>query len=244
MAAYLSNMGFQVEECDILNEHMGDQDLLDDAVWLRIKTRLQDGYYVALFASPPCRTFSAARASGPGPPVLRDKYYIYGYPKSQRWRKLEHCHYEGIREDNLFAERTAEACDIMGKLDRLFGVEQPEPWGSAVSMFGFDSFERLLRDGAKTVAFDQCPYGAPCKKPTVVMFKGGDFEELEVRCDHPSVEQQNPDGSTYWAPHPSYVGKKDDNGVWATNALSAYPAKLNRKIAFIISKAIAAGRGS
>ena len=78
----------------------------------------------------------------------------------------------------------------------------------------------------------------------MVMFKGGDFEELEVRCDHPSVEQQNPDGSTYWAPHPSFVGKKDNNGVWATNALSAYPAKLNRKIAFIISKAIAAGRGS
>lgn len=244
LAAYLAGMGFQVDECDVINEHLGDQDLLDDTVWLRIKARMRDGYYVALFASPPCRSFSAARSSGPGPPVLRDAHYIYGFPKSQRWRKLEHSHYERIREDNLFAERTAEACSVMDSLGRPFGVEQPEPWGAAVTMFGFDSFKKLLSDGAQMVAFDQCPFGAPCKKPSLVLYKGADFQVLECRCDHPAVQQWDANGSVYWAPHPSFVssggrGRKDSKGNFATNALSAYPAKLNRKLAFIISRSIA-----
>ena len=243
LAAYLADMGFQVDECDVINEHLGDQDLLDDTVWLRIKARLRDGYYVALFASPPCRSFSAARASGPGPPVLRDARYIYGFPKAQRWRKLDHSHYERIREDNLFAERTAEACAVMDSLGRPYGVEQPEPWGGAVTMFGFDSFKALLSAGAKLVAFDQCPFGAPCKKPSLILYKGAGFHVLEGRCDHPAVQQCDANGSVYWAPHPSYVssggrGQKDSKGKHATNALSAYPAKLNYKLASIISDSI------
>ena len=48
---------------------------------------LQHLYFVYLvyfvFAGPPCRTWSLARQSGPGPPVLRDAEHIYGFPKSQ-----------------------------------------------------------------------------------------------------------------------------------------------------------------
>lgn len=238
LAAYLAAVGIEVDECDLLNKHMVDQDLLDDSTWLRIKGRLRAGYYMFLFASPPCRSFSAARSSGPGPPVLRDAAHIYGFPKSQTWRKLDYHHFERIREDNLFAERTAEACAIMDSLARPYAVEQPEPWGAAVTMFGFESFKLLLAGGALIVAFDQCPYGAPCKKPTLVLYKGGDFHTLRVKCDHPAVEQWAKDGSIYWAPHPSFVGKKDNNGVYLTNTLSAYPAKLNCVAATIINKAV------
>ena len=179
------------------------------------------------------------RSSGPGPPVLRDAQHLYGYPKSEaKWRNLQHPHFERIREDNLLAERTAEACDIMDGHKRPYAAEQPEPWGGAVCMFEFDSFKNLKTKGAKTVAFDQCRYGAPCKKPTVIIYNYGDFDELECRCDHPAALQQDKDGSTYWAPHPSYVGRKDESGKYATNALSAYPKRLNKKLAYILSTAV------
>lgn len=87
-------------------------------------------------------------------------------------------------------------------------------------------------------AFDQCPFGAPCKKPTAVLYKGGDFGTLRGRCGHPAVQQRRDDGSIYWAPHPSFHGKKDGNGGYLTSSLSAYPAKLNCKLAVIINKAI------
>lgn len=238
LAAYLEVVGIRVDECDVLNTHMVDQDLLDDSTWLRIKGRVRSGYYLLVFASPPCRSFSASRSSGPGPPVLRDAEHIYGFPKSQTWRKLGHHHFERIREDNLFAERTAEACADMDSLGRPYAVEQPEPWGAAVTMFGFDSFKELLAGGALIVKFDQCPYGAPCKKPTAVLYKGGDFHSLQAKCGHPAVEQQANDGSIYWAAHPSFVGKKDNAGVYLTSSLSAYPAKLNCAAAAIINKAI------
>ena len=111
-------------------------------------------------------------------------------------------------------------------------------------MFGFDSFKKLLSYGAQVVAFDQCPFGAPCKKPSLVLYKGAKFQELEGRCDHPAVQQWDANGSVYWAPHPSFVssggrGRKDSKGKHATGALSAYPAKLNHKLASIISDSLA-----
>ena len=238
LAAYLRAVKVGCTECDITNTHLEDQDILDDSVWLRIKNKLLAGIFAFLFGSPPCRTFSPARGSGPGPPVLRDVDYVYGYPKSQSWRRLEHHHYERIREDNLLAERTAEACAIMDSWGRGYAVEQPEPWGGAVSMFEFDSFKKLRAAGGKLVHFHQCPYEAPCTKPIIIFHKIADCSSLELYCDHEAVWQTRNDGSYYMAPHPSYVGKKDSKGAYLTSHLSAYPAKLNCKLAAIINKAI------
>ena len=238
LAAYLNAVKVACTECDILNTHLEDQDILDDSVWLRIKNKLLAGIYLFMFGSPPCRSFSASRGAGPGPPVLRDADHVYGYPKSQTWRGLEPHHYERIREDNLLAERTAEACAIMDSLGRGFALEQPDPWGTAVSMFEFDSFKKLKTAGAKVVHFDQCMYDAPCTKPTIIFYKNADFSSVEAHCNHPAVQQTRNDGSSYMAPHPSYVGKKDKNGVYLTSYLSAYPARLNCKLAAIINKTI------
>ena len=96
LAAYLIAVKLACTECDTLNTHLEDQDILDDSVWLRIKNKLLAGIYIFMFASPPCRSFSAARGAGPGPPVLRDADYVYGYPKSQTWRGLGPHHHDPI----------------------------------------------------------------------------------------------------------------------------------------------------
>ena len=83
IADCLDRLGIDSVEVDILNTELADQNILDDAVWLRYRRKLAAGEYDAVFASPPCRTFSEARLVRPGPAILRDLAYPYGYPRSQ-----------------------------------------------------------------------------------------------------------------------------------------------------------------
>ena len=191
--------------------------------------------YDFVFAGPPCRSFSESRSAGPGPPVLRNQEYPYGFPKSQQRRELLPHHYEQIREDNLLAERTAEACAIMQGLGRPFAVEQPTPFKGAVTMFQFESFVALVRGGAVLIHCDQCMHGAITKKPTTLLHGSCDFSSLAASCNHPNVTQTREDGSTYQAPHPSYVGRRHPNGKYCTSDLAAYPGKLNCRLATIIN---------
>lgn len=238
LAAYLKAVGIDTEERDIVNIHVTEQDLLDDAVWERLKVRIKNGEFSFKFSGPPCRTFSASRAHQPGPPVLRDGEHIYGFPKSQRRRGLEPRHYEQIRCDNLLAERVAEACFLMHEQGLGYAVEQPTPFNGAVTMFAFESFKILLRLGARMVYFDQCMYNGLTKKPTSVLFGNSEFKSLAARCNHLDELQFRKDGSTYWAPHPNFVGKKKPDGTYATQDLAAYPGKLNCSFATNINASI------
>ena len=238
LAAYLKAANIDCVECDLVNIHLSDQDILDDAVWGRIKRDIQAGKYDFVFGGPPCRTFSESRSAGPGPPVLRDQEYPYGFPKSQYRKELRPSHYEQIRKDNLLAERTAEACSLMHDLGRPYAVEQPTPFKGAVTMFQFESFCSLVRRGAALVHFYQCMHDGLTKKPTALLYGNSDFTSLEASCDHPSVNQVDDRGRRYMAPHPSFVGRKDENGKYLTWILAAYSAELNCKLATIINQAL------
>ena len=222
-AELLRLAGISTDEADILNEHLDDQDILDDAVWGRVRQRLAADVYGHVFASPPCRTFSELRGFGPGPVILRDWDYPYGFPKSHgRSRGLDHKDFELIRTDNLLAERTAEACSLVYSLGGSYGVEQPFPWKGSVHMFVFASFKELVGQGARLTIFDQCRYGADVKKPTQILFNGLDLSSLDLNCNHDYA-------------HRSYAGVRDNRtGKFASSALSAYPAVLNTQLAKLI----------
>ena len=239
LSAYLRAVGIDADDMDTVNVDEVDQDVLDDSTWRRIKAKLQDGYYDFVFGGPPCKTFSASRNNRPGPPVLRDAAHPYGFPKSKaKLYKLTPQHFEQIRKDNLLAERMAEACDIMRGLGRGYCVEQPVPWGGAITMFSFESFRKLLRAGAKTSVLDQCMHEGPTRKPTALLYGNCDFSELEASCNHEPSEQVDSKGNTYMSPHPSYVGEKADDGSYLTQELAAYPAELNCKMATIINRTV------
>ena len=57
LAAFLRDADVDATEVDIINQHLKDQNLLDDGVWSRVKRDLDNKIYVVVFASPPCRTF-------------------------------------------------------------------------------------------------------------------------------------------------------------------------------------------
>ena len=73
------------------------------------------------------------------------------------------------------------------------------------------------------------------KKPTTVLYGNSDFSTLDARCNHPAVEQKANEGTTYWAPHPSLLGKKKPDGSYALEDLAAYPGKLNCFLATLIN---------
>ena len=239
MAKYLHDYGVDMLCVDTVNQDTKDMDITDDAVWSRLKAKIQAGNFHFIFAGPPCRTFSVARQVRPGPPPLRDRQHPYGFPKAQaRERGLTPNDLENIRVDNLLAVRTAEACSIMAGLGRGYAVETPARWGDrgeeAASMFDFVQFHDLHKQGAKIVEFDQCRYGADTTKPTQVLYQYARLDQLEKRCTHPPVRHQLPSGKEAWTAHPPCVGVKTKTGDYATKALSAYPGPLNKHIADII----------
>ena len=241
IAAYLKVVGVTMDCVDLVNVGTADMDICDDSVWNRLRAKLIGGIYRFLFAGPPCRTFSAARQARPGPPPLRDRSHPYGFPKSQaRERGLRPDDYEKIRMDNLMAVRTAEACTILHDLGYGYAVEQPWSWMDAVvSMFDLDPFTELRKRGASIVIFDQCRYDALTTKPTQVLYYRARFDLLETRCNRPSTAQTAPDGRTRWASHPPCVGFTTKSGEYATKALAAYPASLNKRIAAIVKDSLA-----
>ena len=88
-------------------------------------------------------------------------------------------------------------------------------------MFDFDSFKELQEKGAQKVELDQCMYKAPTTKPTQVLYYGADFEQLRATCTHDYA-------------HRSVVGLKDENGLFMTRFMAAYPPELNDKLAKIM----------
>jgi len=234
LASYLRAVDIGTTDVDIVNEHLEDQDLIDDAVWTRIRHRLANGEFSFVFAGPPCRTFSDARLQRPGPPVLRDHEFLYGFPKAQaKQRGLHPEHFEQIRMDNLLAERTAEACNLMHHCGYGYAVEQPR--GSkdlSISMFDLQCFIELKNLGAKHVDFDQCMFGAQSTKPTRFLYWNGRFDTMACKCDHPRTLEIAPGK---WTSHPAVVGIKDHEGKFRTHSLAAYPDKLNKWVAAIIN---------
>ena len=96
---------------------------------------------------------------------------------------------------------------------------------------------------AQYVDFDQCMYGGPTQKPTTVLHGSADFSGLMSSCNHAKFEQWNESkGTKYWSAHPSYVGKKDSKGAYLTGSLSAYPTKLNCRLATLINQSLTNGR--
>ena len=79
IAAFLQRLGLDVDMIDSCSSTGGGKkdDLLDDTVYTNLLRRAQRGSYVAIFAAPPCSTFSISRfvrspdSADGGPPPVR-----------------------------------------------------------------------------------------------------------------------------------------------------------------------------
>jgi hypothetical protein len=186
----------------------------------------------------PCTTFSRARQGPPGPVPLRTYDQLYGRPASE----LSQADVEALRQGNYFALKSADMAWSCLRAGVGFGLENPEPFPGAPSLFLFREFLELqAASGVNVVNFDQCTLGAETPKPTRILFYGIDLSHLSInRCRHEHQEWvfKNWAGKvqTKWGPHPPLFGRRRDSGEPATKASSAYPYDLNKAIVQAIIK--------
>ena len=92
LSAFLSQLGLNAVLVD--NDPVkGDarHDILDDSFFHALLERVRSGEFCAIFAAPPCSTFSVSRffTSANGPPPVRDRSNILGLPSLPGDRRKE-----------------------------------------------------------------------------------------------------------------------------------------------------------
>ena len=98
LGAFLRQQGFDVTLVDSDGaQHGGDvaHDLLNDRFYKTLLARIRSGHYFAIFAAPPCSTFSIARhfptpeGKKPGPPAVRTRKFPAGLRPPPRGHENE-----------------------------------------------------------------------------------------------------------------------------------------------------------
>jgi len=246
LAACFRQLGAVCVEHDILNSGP-DGDLADKLIFDRALAKLRSARGSAW--GPPCRTFSRARSfDDRGPPPLRgptgkDRYGLADLSAENAAK---------VRTDTALAVNTAAGLDLALSLGQPFVFETPLPAKGVCSMIDLPEFEKVLEHpGVLWLEVDQCRWGAPTRKPTLLLLHlvrppvfavecststrpAGEGKTWRAKCDHePQWFWQ--DGAWTLGPHLPLIGKS--RGSFRTKAAAAYPAEMNRWIASALSAA-------
>ena len=227
-------VSIQVDAYDILRDPR--HDLLHDDLRKEILKKLENGYYDAVIASPPCGTWSRAPwANVQGPRPLRSSVHPYGFPWLEGWKLLK------VTQSNSMVELSLQAFTICMKQDILFLFEHPEDLGDSSDMRPASVWQLLpicnwvAAGEAFSGAFFQCYFGASSPKPTRLLHN---IVELN---DHlwPGMPQLDAVGA-YQGPLPPHCGctaphqtliRKTSEGAFATTAAAAYPPAMDAWLA-------------
>jgi hypothetical protein len=237
---FLKKLGCMTTSMDLKNGH----DLLDDAAWLRIRAGIRNIFDFVIM-SPLCGSFSPARGQGAGPRALRSQDELFGLKNPQPPFTVSEK--ATIKDGNYHVNQVIDAGTLCAEVGVGFAIECPAIiFKSQVSMLQFPSAKKLdTIPGVINLVTDQCPFGAESRKPTNFKVKVNRKEELwrttlAAQCDHVSQnwDWQDPKGNSWksWSPHPPLIGRKREDGSWATSKAENYPTKLNATLAFLISK--------
>ena len=214
-------------------------DLLDDSIWEKVLADVRLGLFDGVWVATPCGTFSPLRERRPGPKPLRSVQQIQGLGKD----KLTPGEQKQVKEANILVSRSAAVCQAQGDRGKAFGLENPDHPQDKPSLWLMPSIQKLeARDDVNTVLFDQCRTGLETVKPTKLLVKDLDLEELQgLRCNHPPVDQVDAQGRTYKAPHGTTV-QKWVKGPWgqmerASRSQGEYTGEFSKIIAGAMHKA-------
>ena len=198
----LRKLNLSVEAYDLVD----GADLLDDAIWDPIKLKLETGYYSAVFASPPCNSFSRLRGSDTtGPQRVRsvEGPERYGLDSNSPADK------EYVRKHNLFAMHCLFGFNIMVKMNRVAVLEQPGWRKDEISMLNLNEFVLLLSlPGVLHSIRPQCPFGGKNFKATSFITFNVSVEDMSQLCCHSMKHWfRQGDGLRINARHPPSRGR-------------------------------------
>ena len=232
IAAFLKQLGYEAVLVDADPEHGGgsDEDILEDSVFNKLLDRVKSGEFLAIFAAPPCSTFSISRfieADGGGAPPVRSRSHIRGLPDVPAKHRKE------LLMANSIVARTVMLLAAAQLVGTQWAIENPADRGDPAKhrLWLHDQHGPLwlmpeviaLKKTclASSATFPMCSFGAPWQKHTTLLYTPGFeawFSHLDqLECTHKSHDQP--------------AGGKDENGHWLSARASAYPANFNYYVA-------------
>ena len=177
VADYLINLGWKIDEIDILRTRK--HDLTKKAFSQKLLDKIKSNCYTAVLGSPPCDTYSRVKfANRNGPRPSRTAAWRRGFP----WLKGNSKRL--VQLANTLTDFTWSAAKLQAKLvPGLLLLEFPEDLGAVshgsmqgvipASFWQYEDLNEVLKlENTTTVAVHQADYGAPYLKPTRLLFKG------------------------------------------------------------------------
>ena len=241
LIAALMRRDLAVTAIDSDGAHGGDKrhDILDDRCYDSLVRRVQRGEFVAVFAAPPCSTFSISRfirskaSKDGGPPVIR----LRSLDQVTGANKCPEAHRRELNAANKIVSRMCALLKAAAEVGTEFAIENPADRGDPARPDLFMHPEHaplwLMPEmkelssfaSCRTSTFPMCAFGAPYLKHTTFMYSPGlahDMQDLDtLRCIHDS--------------HPERAGGDKDDGEWSSAKAAAYPSDLNDFIAASLS---------
>ena len=240
LAAFLARYGLSCVMVDSDTANGGDEadDILRDSFYESLLQRCHAGEFFAVFAAPPCSTFSVARFfpkddGSPGAPPVRDREHIRGFPVPPP------AHAKELAIANRTVQRTvAVLLSALGS-GAEFCLENPIDRGDDSTPHFIDARhgpiwlmpEMLALSSVastESVSFPLCAFGAPVQKLTTLMATPRLAALLRplgsLRCTHVT--------------HASNVGGSQVDGNWTSAAHAAYPADLNLYLARVLASLV------
>ena len=238
---YLQRLGLHVLAIDNCPQTGGGSrdDILRDDLYADLLRRAQRGEFLAVFAAPPCSTFSIARflsstsSNDGGPPPVRYR------SRGQVSGRLDcpAAHRRELREANTLVQRMCAILRAAADAGSEFAIENPADHGDPSHPAIFVHPEHaplwLMPDvlslgrhaSCRSVSFPLCAFGARVQKWTTLLYTPGFAAGLDdfslLRCTHRR--------------HDDRAGGDLANGVWNSKATAAYPPDFNQAIANAIN---------
>ena len=245
LIAFLQRFGLSVFPIDNNERNGGNKnhDLLNDQFFERLLRSVQRGEFLAIYAAPPCSTFSISRfkrsSSSPdgGPPIVRRRHHdqIMGA------KDCPEAHQRELRTANTLINRTCILLRAAVDVGTEFAIENPADHGDPTRTDLFvhaehaplwimpDILQLSTHASCRTATFPMCQFGAKYKKDTTLMFTPGlarDLSDLNaIKCTHLNGHEER-------------AGGERINGVWNSAATAAYPADFNLYIAQCINRLV------
>eukprot|EP00965_Chrysotila_dentata_P086003 2838326-Pleurochrysis_carterae.AAC.1 len=182
IATFLQRYGLAADCVDSCPAQGGGSahDILVNSVYERLLQRCADGYYMAVFASPPCfafsvsRFFSSASSTDGGPPPVRNRDHPLGVPNvpAQHARELS--------QSNEIVRRTVSLLRAAHIAGAKFILEHSADRGALSSpiflhrdhapIWLLPDIVALKADtGSTVITFPQCALGASSQKYTSLL---------------------------------------------------------------------------
>ncbi len=159
---FAKSWGFTLEmhEFDLMRDPK--HDVLQDEMWLELKSFIRQLKPFCVIATPPCSTYSRARQFykvSPGPRPIRNRQFPLGFPwlsPSDKQKADEGTHL-AARAWELFFLALDIGATYLGELPEDLGATST---GVPASFWQMQQFQDILAcRGSKTFAIFQCEYG-------------------------------------------------------------------------------------